>query len=324
MIITRPNVKTWSAIGPRATFGMAALELGGRIDSLMILTGDTSTSAGLERFKKAYPEKLLDVGIAEQNMMGIAAGLASEGAKVFTTTFAPFQTMRCCEQIKMNLGYMRHNVCMVGLASGVVLGPLGYSHCCIEDVALMRAIPGITVISPADCGETFKATLAAADHHESVYIRLTGGAGTPPVYEDDYDFHIGKAKTLREGSDATIIAAGTMVHWCLRAADLLAQQGLSAGVVNMHTIKPADDAAIEQACRSSRLIVTVEEHSVVGGLGSAVAECKTTLKNAPPQLSLGLPHHYGKAGDYSYLLEKSGLTAPQIAQSILKKYAEVN
>ena len=168
MKITEATIKMWSRIGQRATFGMAALELGSQVDDLIILTGDTSTSAGLQRFKSSYPDKFLDVGISEQNMIGIAAGLASEGNTIFTSTFAPFQTMRCCEQIKVNLGYMRHKVNMVGLASGVVLGTLGYTHCCIEDVSIMRSIPNITVISPADCFETLKATLACVKHKESV------------------------------------------------------------------------------------------------------------------------------------------------------------
>jgi transketolase len=299
---------------------MAALELGKTIEDLMILTGDTSTSAGLERFKKAYPDKFLDVGIAEQNMMGIAAGLASEGVNVITSTFAPFQTMRCCEQIKVNLGYMRHKVCMVGLASGIVLGTLGYTHCCIEDVAIMRSIPGITVISPADCCETFKATFAAISHKESVYIRLTGGAKNSPVYKEDYDFEIGKANTLREGNDITIISAGTMVYESLKAADILLERGVSSSVINMHTIKPIDTSVIEKACNFSKLIVTVEEHSIIGGLGSAVAEFKTTLKKSPPQIFIGLPDNYGSSGAYAYLLEKHGLTAKQIAERISKEY----
>ena len=323
MIISERNIKMWSNIGSRATFGMAALELGKTIDDLMILTGDTSTSAGLDRFKKTFPEKFLDVGIAEQNMVGIAAGLASEGFKVITSTFAPFQTMRCCEQIKVNLGYMRHKVCMVGLASGVVLGMLGYTHCSIEDVAVMRSIPGITVISPADCVETVKVALAAVNHHESVYIRLTGGARNPQVYREDYSYEIGKANTLREGNDITIIAAGTMVYVSLEAADILLEQGISATVVNMHTIKPIDTSMVEKACESSKLIVTVEEHSTIGGLGSAVAEYKATLKNTPSQFFIGLPDNHGKAGEYKDLLEKHGLTAIQIAKGIVNQYERV-
>lgn len=320
MIIDAAKVKMWSTIGSRATFGLAALELAEKIDDLVILTGDTSTSAGLDRFRKTYPHKFVDVGIAEQNMLGVAAGLASEGLTVYTTTFSPFQTLRCCEQIKVNLGYMNHKVCMVGLASGVVLGVLGYTHCSIEDVAVMRSLAGITVISPADCTETVKAALAAVNHPQSIYIRLTGGAKNPPVYQGDYDFEIGKAITLKEGNDITFIAAGTMVYESLQAASLLAEQGISAGVVNMHTIKPLDTAAVERAAEKSKLIVTVEEHSIVGGLGGAVAEFKTTLKHSPPQLTLGLPNYYGKSGEYRYMLEMHGLTAPKIASTVAKRY----
>jgi len=235
---------------------------------------------------------------------------------VVCTTFAPFQTMRCCEQIKVNLGYMQHKVTFVGLASGVVLGTLGYTHCCIEDLAIMRAIPNITVISPADCGETAKATEAALDHNQSVYIRLTGGSPNPPVYTEDYDFEIGKAVTLRDGNDVTIIATGTMVHASLKAADLLAENVIDAGVINIHTIKPIDRAAIEAACASSKLIVTVEEHNTVGGLGSAVAEVKTELSNAPPQLMLGITDSYAKSGEYKDILEYYGLTPEHIATRI--------
>lgn len=324
MVIDETKIKLWSTVGSRATFGLAALELGQQIDNLMILTSDTSTSAGLDRFKKTHPKKFLDVGISEQNMIGIAAGLASEGVTVFTATFAPFQTLRCCEQIKVNLGYMGHRVCFVGLASGVVLGVLGYTHCAIEDVAVMRALSGITIVSPADCTETVKATLAAAKHRESVYIRLTGGAKSPCVYKSDYDFEIGRAIVLKEGQDVIFIAAGTMVHEALQAAILMEQQGISTCVVNMHTIKPLDTETIRKVCEKSHLLVTIEEHSVVGGLGSAVADYKTTLPKAPPQLILGLPNRYGKSGEYRSLLEQHGLTANQIAAAAVQRYEEIH
>lgn len=289
----------------------------------MILTADTSTSAGLGRFKKTYPNKFMDVGISEQNMIGIAAGMASEGMNVFTATFAPFQTMRCCEQIKVNLGYMEHKVCLVGLASGLALGTLGYTHCAIEDMAVMRAIPNVSVISPADCTETVKATLAAIQHERSVYIRLTGVSKNPPVYSSDYDFVIGKAVTLRNGSDVSFIAAGMMVGESLRAAEILEAQGISAAVVNMHTIKPLDTARVEELCESSKLIVTVEEHSIIGGLGSAVAEHKATLRSSTPQLFIGVPNSYGKGGEYAHLLQKYGLTSTEIAQRVKDHYNEV-
>jgi len=320
MKINEASMKIWSRIGPRPAFGLAVLELGETIDDLIILTGDTSTSAGLDRFKKTFPEKFIDTGIAEQNMMGIAAGLSSEGQKVMTATFSPFQTMRCCEQIRINLGYMKHKVCMVGLASGLVLGTLGYSHCCIEDVSIMRSIPGITVISPADCGETVKATLAAVNHHESVYIRLTGGANHPVVYKDDYKFKIGKSITLSEGSDLTIIATGSMVYNSLRAAELLSEKGISVTVIDMHTIKPLDIAALKKASEFSKIIVTVEEHSIIGGLGSAVSQHLATLNNSPPLLVIGIPDEYGQAGDYRYLLETLGLTPEKIAEKTKKRF----
>jgi len=310
----------WSRIGPRAAFGLAALELGKSIDDLIILTGDTSTSAGLDRFKNSFPDKFLDTGIAEQNMIGIAAGLSSEGFIVITSTFSSFQTMRCCEQIRMNLGYMGHKICMVGLASGLVLGTLGYSHCCIEDVSIMRSIPGITVISPADSGETVKATLAAVHHKESVYIRLTGGSNSPIVFEDDYEFEIGKGITLREGNDITIIATGTMVYNSLKAAELLDEKGISTKVINMHTIKPLDKEAVTKASETTKLLVTVEEHSIIGGLGSAVSQHLVTLNNSPRLEIIGVQDEYGHAGSYKDLLENHGLTEQKIAIKIEKSF----
>lgn len=316
MNITPANIRMWSTVGSRATYGLTALELAKEIDNLVVLTADTSTSAGLDRFRKMFPEKYVEVGIAEQNMMSIAAGLASEGMNVFTSTFSPFQTMRCCEQIKVNLGYMGHKVTMVGLASGVVLGTLGYTHCSIEDISIMRSIAGITVVSPADCTEVAKAVIAAAKHPSSVYIRLTGGAKCPVVYADDYVFEIGKAIRLRDGTDVALLATGSMVHESLRTADLLASHGISAEVWNFHTIEPIDKRAIELACEGKKLIATIEEHSIVGGLGCAVAEHKSTLRDAPPQIILGLPREYGRAGDYVSLLERHGLTASQLAARI--------
>ncbi len=323
MILDEKKAVMYSRIGSRAAFGMAMLDLGKTVDDLIVLTADTSTSAGLDRFKKAFPDKFLDVGIAEQNMVGIAAGLASEGMNVVTATFAPFQTMRCCEQIKVNLGYMEHKVCLVGLASGVVLGTLGYTHCCIEDLAVMRSIPNMTVISPADCGETAKAAAAALEHPGPVYIRLTGGANSPPVYTADYDFRIGDSVTLREGGDVAIVATGTMVHAALEAATLLEQKGVSAAVVNIHTVKPIDAEAIRSLCDGVKLIVSVEEHNVVGGLGSAVAEVKATVAGAPPQLLLGIPDSFAKSGEYEDILAHYGLTAPAIAERIGEEYARL-
>ena len=173
------NIKIWSTIGPRATFGTSALEFVKKYKNLMILTCDVSTSAGLDRFRKVYPDNYLDLGIAEQNMIGVAAGLSSEGYNVVTTTFAPFQVTRCCEQIKVNIGYMKQKISMVGIASGLVLGNLGYTHCCIEDIGILRSIPNIQIISPADSLETVKAFEACLNSKTSNYIRLTGGSNNP-------------------------------------------------------------------------------------------------------------------------------------------------
>ena len=316
MDINEKSIKIWSTIGSRATLGIAALDLAKEIDNLMILTCDVSTSAGLDRFRKTYPEKYLDLGIAEQNMIGVAAGLASENFNVITTTFAPFQTMRCCEQIKVNIGYMKQKICMVGIASGLALGTFGYTHCCIEDVGILRSIPGITIISPADSLETVKALQAAVKSENPSYLRLTGSSNNPIVYNKDYEFKIGKSITLKEGKDITIFCAGSMVHQSLEAAKILETRNVSSKLINMHTIKPLDTLAIEKAC-SSKLIVSVEEHNIIGGLGSAIAEYKSSLKESPKQLFLGIKDTYSKGGSYKFLQEKHRLTPDTIVEDIL-------
>ena len=316
MDINEKSIKIWSTIGSRATLGIAALDLAKKIDNLMVLTCDVSTSAGLDRFRKTYPEKYLDLGIAEQNMIGVAAGLASENFNVITTTFAPFQTMRCCEQIKVNLGYMKQKICMVGIASGLALGTLGYTHCCIEDVGILRSIPGITIISPADSLETVKALQAAVKSENPSYLRLTGSSNNPIVYNKDYEFKIGKSITLKEGKDITIFCAGAMVKQCLEAAKILDQKQIYAKVVNMHTIKPIDKKAVEESC-NSKLIISVEEHNIVGGLGSAIAEYKARLSKTPKQLFLGVKDIYSKGGSYKFLREKHRLTSEKIVEDIV-------
>jgi transketolase len=318
MKIEEKNIKIWSVIGSRATFGIAALEIAKKNENLITITCDVSTSAGLDRYRKMLPDQYLDVGIAEQNMIGVAAGLASENFDVITTTFAPFQTMRCCEQIKVNIGYMKQNICMVGLASGLVLGPLGYTHCCIEDVGVLRNIPGLTIISPADSLETVKALFAAVNSRKPTYIRLTGSSNNPIVYKKDYEFKIGNAITINEGKDITIFSSGAMVYQCLEVAKLIEKENLSCKVVNMHTIKPLDLKSIDLACKESKLIVTVEEHNIIGGLGSAIAEHKASIKNSPEMLILGIKDAYGKSGSYNFLKEKHRLTPSLIVQDILK------
>ena len=319
MNINERNIKMWSTIGSRATFGLASFEIAKNLDNFYIVTADVSTSAGLDRYRKNFPDKYIDVGIAEQNMIGVAAGLSSEGNTVITTTFAPFQTMRCCEQIKVNLGYMKQKVVLVGLASGLVLGTLGYTHCSIEDISITRSIPNITVLSPADCGETAKAIYAAAQHDSSVYLRLTGGPNNTIVYNDDYDFKIGKPVLLKDGEDIILFATGTMVSKCLEAAKILENKNVNVKVINIHTIKPFEDESFQNYCKNSKYIFSVEEHSIIGGLGSAIAESNTKLKNSPKHTFIGLPDKYGPGGSYEFLLKKYSLTSEQIAERVLKE-----
>ena len=319
MEINERNIKLWSSIGPRATLGLAVNELAKVHDDLVVLTCDVSTSAGLDRFKKTHPEKYFDVGIAEQNLIGIAAGFASENFNVLTTTFAPFQVTRCCEQIKVNLGYMKHKITMIGIASGLILGNLGYTHCCIEDVGVLRSIPNLTIISPADSLEVVKTLQSVlVSKANSVYIRLTGGANNPIVYKSDYKFEIGKSIKLTDGDDITIFSCGTMVHNAIEVSKMLKEKNIKAKVVNMHTIKPIDKRAIEESL-SSKLLVSIEEHNVIGGLGSAISECLSGFANTPRLLSLGIRDEYSKGGEYKYLLARHKLDVDSITNEILKK-----
>ena len=314
---TESNMKLWAKLGSRAVFGsVAAPALAEQLDRTLFIAADVAASAGFERFRTAFPDRLLNIGIAEQNMVGIAAGLAKEGFIPFAFSFSPFASLRAADQIRMCLGYMGLPVKIISLAAGLGMGINGPSHYGLEDIAFLRSVPGITILSPADATETVKALLAAAEHPGPVYIRLTGAQNQPPVYKEDYNFVIGKAIHLREGKDVAFLATGTMVHAAQKAADLLAEQGVSAGVINMHTIAPLDEAAVRQAC-AARLIITVEEHAVVGGLGSAVAEVLAEGGTHPPLLRIGLAA-YPHAAVYEQLLQQQGLTPEGLAQRVQK------
>tara|TARA_B100000575_G_C23078196_1_gene621081 strand:- start:119 stop:1081 length:963 start_codon:yes stop_codon:yes gene_type:complete len=317
MIINERNIKIWSTIGPRATFGLAALEIIKKIENLIIMTSDVSTSAGLDRFRKIYKDNYIDIGIAEQNLIGIAAGLSSENFNVITTTFAPFQTIRCCEQIKVNLGYMQNKICMVGLASGLVLGNLGYTHCCIEDIGILRSIPNINIVSPSDSLETIKAIFAALNNDKSTYVRLTGGSNNPIVNKEDYKFEIGKSIKLKEGKDVTIFCSGACVFNALEAANLLEKEKIDVEVINMHTIKPVDKDSIKKSLER-KLILTIEEHNIIGGLGSAVAEALSIYTKRPKHIFLGVNDQYSKGGSYEFLKEKHGLDIKSIINNVKK------
>ena len=315
--INARNLKLWPNLGMRATFGLIALELAKLDEKLIILTGDVSTSAGLDRYRKNYPEKYIDVGIAEQNLIGIAAGLASEGHNVFTTTFAPFQTIRCLEQIKVNLGYMKHKVCMVGLASGLVLGNLGYTHCCIEDIGALRSIPNLSIVSPADTTELAKALLEFYNSKNSMYIRLTGGSNVPQIFDNEYKFKLGMSKTLKKGDDVAIISTGTMLKTALETAEILSKSNISAEVINFSSIKPIDKKILEIGNKFG-LTATIEEHNIIGGLGSAVSECLSAESSKTKQLFFGIDDKYTKGGEYQFLLDKFNLKAEKISKMIIK------
>ena len=319
--ITFSKVRLWSRLGARATLGQAILEVARARDDFYVMSADLAQSSGLVRFREEFPERFVNAGIAEQNMIGLAAGLAKDGTNVFATSFAPFVTMRACEQVRMNMGYMQMNIKAVGLGSGLVMAHLGNSHFGIEDSAVMRAIPGMAVITPADGVEIVKTVEALCDYKKPAYLRLTGGPGLPIVYSGDIDFQVGKAIQVRKGRDICIIATGTMVYYAKVAAEILNNKGIDAEVIDMHTIKPLDVAIVDEQM-DKKLIVTVEEASVIGGLGSAVAEHLAIKKNKPMQLILGIKDLFPHAGSYQYLLEQCGLTGEQIAAETVATLAQ--
>lgn len=309
-----------SKLGQRGSFAIAIEEIAAQDNELVVMTADLTTLTGLSRFKEKFPKQFLNIGIAEQNMICIAAGMAKEGKNVFVTTYANFLAMRSYEQIRIQLGYMGFNVKVIGSGSGLAMGMSGNTHYGIEDIALMRAIPGLMVVSPADGAETVKVITEAAKYHGPIYVRLSGMMNNPIVYTEEYPFEFGKAIQLRNGSDVAIVATGTMVYESLIAADILRGEGISASVIDMHTIKPLDTLMIRDICIHSNLIVTVEEHSVIGGLGGAVAEYLSGIPNTPQHMKIGIPDTFQKVGDYQYLLKENNLTGSQIADRICEAY----
>ena len=309
------DIRTWSILGQRGTFGLALQKLAAETSSVVAMTADLCNTAGLARFRQSFPERFLNVGIAEQDLIGAAAGASQCGDTVFAATFANFAALRACEQIRHFLGYMGCNVKVVGLSAGFGMEFFGVTHYGLEDVAALRAIPRLVILSPADGAETVKAVAAAAEHPGPVYIRLTGVMNQPMVYRRDFAFAIGQANRLRDGADAAVYATGSMVRPALDAAELLSAGGVECAVWDMHTLKPLDAEALRQ-CAGKRLAVTVEEHSITGGLGGAAAEFLAGEGGMPPLLRLGVEDGYPRAGDYSYMLESCGLTKDAIAKRI--------
>ena len=313
------NIRTWSMLGQRGTaFAIALPDIAAEDKKVMILTADLSLLSGLEKFKQTYPEQFLDVGIAEQNMIGIAAGLAKEGNCVFTTTYATFITMRSYEQIRNNLGVMGFNVKVIGSAGGVSMGTSGNCHHSIEDIALMRVIPNMQIISPADGLETVKVMQAISKTDKPTYVRLTGVLNCPVVYKEDYEFELGKGNVLNQGKDVAIVATGTLVAEALKAAEMLKEEGINPTVVDMHTIKPLDTALIEELAKTHGTICTLEEHSIIGGLGGAVAECLAEIGTTAKLVRMGFKDEYSELGAYEYILQQSKLDAQGVKETILQ------
>ena len=301
----------------RAAYGEALAELGKTNDKVVVLDADLSKSTMTATFQKAFPDRFFNIGIAEANMVDIAAGMSTMGLIPFCSTFAMFGAGRVYEQIRNSIAYPRLNVKLCMSHAGVSVGEDGASHQCLEDLALMRVIPGMTVICPADANETRKAVFAAAEMEGPVYIRLARLA--TPVFEEDYPFEIGKANVLREGSDVAVFATGLMVSEALEAAKLLEAQGRSAAVINVHTIKPIDAQCVMDYAQKCSRVVTVEEHSVIGGLGDAVADVLMG-KICCQFKKIGVQDQFGQSGKAKDVLREYGLTAPQIAESILSVF----
>ena len=299
----------------RQAYGEALVELGKINKDIVVLDADLTKSTKTSMFQKEFPERHFNVGIAEADLMGTAAGLATCGRIPFASTFAMFAAGRGFEQIRNTIAYPKLNVKIAPTHAGISVGEDGGSHQSIEDIAIMRAIPGMVVLSPADAVETKKMVFAAAEYEGPVYIRM-GRLDVETIFDEEtYDFQIGIANTVREGNDVTIAATGLMTYEAIKAADILAQEGISVRVINVGTIKPLDGETILKAAKETKFIITAEEHSVIGGLGSAVSEflsevCPTKVKK------LGIYDKFGQSGKAAELLEKYELTAAKLVAMV--------
>ena len=309
-------------IATRASYGEALVELGKEHDDVVVLDADLAAATKTGTFKKAFPDRFFDCGIAESNLMGVAAGIATTGMVPFASTFAMFAAGRAFEQVRNSIGYPHLNVKIGATHAGISVGEDGATHQCNEDIALMTPLPGMTIICPADDVEAKAAVKAAYEMDGPVYLRF--GRLAVPVINDtpDYKFEIGKGVTLREGKDVTIVATGLCVNSALEAAELLAKDGIEAKVINIHTIKPLDEELIVTAAKETGKVVTVEEHSVIGGLGGAV--CEVLGEKAPvPVKRIGVNDVFGESGPAVKLIEKYGLDGNGVYNSV-KAFCEGN
>jgi Transketolase, C-terminal subunit len=304
-------------LGMRRTIGMVINDMPDLDEKFVFMTADVARYFGTEKFQENYPDRIIDMGIAEQNMVGVAAGMVKEGSHVFAATYATFITARVLDQIRVSLGYMRLGVKLIGVGGGLAEGDLSATHMGLEDIADIRAIPNITIISPADGAETVKAMYALASYDNPVYLRLSGRTNIPIVYKEEFDFQIGKGNVLRTGNEIALVATGTMVATALEVASELEKKNISCTVVDLHTIKPLDEELLDQL-KDHKYLVSMEEHMIAGGMGSAIAEYYSSKKIRPIQLMIGVDNEYPQAGEYDLLLEKCGLTTEKVLDKIDK------
>ncbi|MBR3041480.1 MAG: transketolase [Eubacterium sp.] len=325
MNITSANIRKWSMLGQRGSvFGIAFPELAGEYDNIKLVTADLSLLSGMDRFIQKYPDKFLNVGIAEQNMIGISAGLAMSGYNVFATTYASFIAVRSLEHVRQHLSFLGCNVKLIGSSAGVVAAKSGVSHWATEDIAFTRVLPNMQIFSPADSLEAIKIIEYAMKNDGPMYIRLSGGLNCPIVYKEDYDFVPGKLVKLKDGlaedrkTKVALIATGLMVSRTMDAVKKLEEEEteVAYSVYNMHTIKPLDKEGLDKIFDSYDVIVTIEEHNVLGGMGSAVAEYKATKERAPRQVFIGFDDSFYPAGNQDFVLDEAGLSVDKIADRI--------
>ncbi|HZK44563.1 MAG TPA: transketolase family protein [Syntrophomonadaceae bacterium] len=306
----------------RDAYGKALLELGGLHEDIVVLDADLSQSTRTAEFAKVYPDRFFNAGIAEQNMMGMAAGLSTANKTVFASSFAIFAVGRAFEQVRNSLAYANLNVKVCATHSGITVGEDGGSHQSIEDIAIMRSVPNMTVVVPSDGISTKEALFSIYEYKGPVYLRL-GRPAVPIIYDEGLEFEIGKGIELRDGPDATLIACGMMVAMAVEAADELAKQGINLSVIDMHTIKPLDEELIIRKAKETGAILTIEEHSIIGGLGGAV--CEVVSEHHPiPVIRMGIKDVFGQSGTPNELLQHYNLTTEHIiqkTQDLLKKKA---
>ncbi|MEJ2330771.1 MAG: transketolase C-terminal domain-containing protein [Gammaproteobacteria bacterium] len=313
--------KLGDRVETRIAYGEALLELGKHRQDVVVLDADLQRSNMTHAFGQAHPERFFDMGVAEADMVCTAAGMAATGMIVFATSFAMFVPGRAYDQIRLQLSYGQENVKIVGVSAGLTQGPDGATHQALDDVALVRQLPGMTVLNPADATEAYRAVVAAAEIATPVYIRL-GRYPTPVIFGEDYQFEIGAVPVMRRGDDIVICATGIMTALALDTAEILADQGIETSVLNVPTIKPLNTEAILDAALGKKLCVTMEEHWISGGLGSAVAETLAEVRNTPPLLRIGVRDKFGQSATADELLEHYGLTPVHMAESILNAMGE--